>query len=252
LEEQVGRGPAGLCLRVVDATVINGPGATGTEWRAHVLVDPASGAFRAVELTDSSGGEGLARHEVQKGEVVLGDRAYATARGLYAVHQREAHVVVRLNPYTLRVCDGEGRKFSLLEQEEKVPKVGAIEYKLCIPIPPTRRSKSHKTWKTQNAVAWVPARAIAARTRTGEVIWLLVTLSEAELTGTRAMEIYRLRWQIELVFKRLKSLLHLDTLPSRRGPTARSWMLARFLAAALAQRLVRPSGPLFPWGYQIG
>ena len=63
--------------------------------------------------------------------------------------------------------------------------------------------------------------------------------------------LHRLRWQIELLFKRLKSLLHLDTLPSRQGPTAKSWMLARFLAAALAQRLVEPNGPLSPWGYEI-
>ena len=58
-------------------------------------------------------------------------------------------------------------------------------------------------------------------------------------------------WQIELFFKRLKSLLHLDALPSRQGPTAKSWMLARFLAAALAQRLVQPAGPLSPWGYEL-
>jgi len=65
------------------------------------------------------------------------------------------------------------------------------------------------------------------------------------------MALYRLRWQIELLFKRLKSLLHLDTLPSRQGPTAKSWMLARLIAAALAQRLVQPSGPLSPWGYEL-
>jgi len=63
--------------------------------------------------------------------------------------------------------------------------------------------------------------------------------------------LYRLRWQIELLFKRLKSLLHLDALPSREGPTAKSWMLARLTAAALAQRLVQPAGPLSPWGYVL-
>jgi hypothetical protein len=60
--------------------------------------------------------------------------------------------------------------------------------------------------------------------------------------------LYRARWQIELLFKRLKSLLHIDTLPSREGATAKSWMLARLIAAALAQRLVQPAGPLSPWG----
>lgn len=252
LQQQVGQqGPAGWSLRVVDATVINGPGATGTDWRAHVLIDPSSGSFRAVELTDEREGEGLARHRIEAGEVVLGDRAYATARGVHAVHSAGADVVVRLNPHTLRVCDHNRQRISLLAKETEVPAVGEIEYQILIPIPPETRSKSHKTWDSAKAIAWVPARAIAARTRRHDVIWILTTLDACQLPATVAMQLYRLRWQIELLFKRLKSLLHLDTLPSRRGPTAKSWMLARFLAAALAQRLVQPSGPLSPYGYEL-
>jgi hypothetical protein len=57
--------------------------------------------------------------------------------------------------------------------------------------------------------------------------------------------------KIEMLFKRLKSLLHLDALPSREGPTAKSWMLARLIAATLAQRLVQPARPLSPWGYVL-
>lgn len=243
--------PAGWRLRVVDATVINGPGATGTDWRAHVLIDPSSGGFRAVELTDERGGEGLTRHRIEAGEVVLGDRAYATARGVYAVHAAGAKVVVRLNPHTLRVCDQNRQRISLLSNEIEVPTVGAIEYEILIPIPPEKSSKSHKSWDLRKAIAWVPARAIAARTRHGDAIWILTTLEASQLPAMAAMQLYRLRWQIELLFKRLKSLLHLDTLPSRRGPTAKSWMLARFLAAALAHRLVQPSGPLSPYGYEL-
>jgi len=252
LQQQVDqRGPEGWRLRVVDATVITGPGATGTDWRAHVLIDPSTGGFRAVELTDDRGGKGLARHRIEAGEVVLGDRAYATARGVHAVHSAGADVVVRLNPHTLRVCDQNRQRISLLSKEKEVPTVGEIEYQILIPIPPERRSKSHKSWDLAKATAWVPARAIAARTRHHDVIWILTTLEASQLPAIAAMQLYRLRWQIELLFKRLKSLLHLDTLPTRRGPTAKSWMLARFLAAALAQRLVQPSGPLSPYGYEL-
>jgi hypothetical protein len=100
----------------VDATVINGPGEKAVQWRAHVLVDPSTGGFRSVELTDDSGGEKLARHPVGKGELVLGDRAYGTARGVYAVRQAEAHVVVRFNPVTLRICDEQRRRILLWGQ----------------------------------------------------------------------------------------------------------------------------------------
>ena len=142
--------------------------------------------------------------------------------GYTQVRQAEAHVVVRLNPATLRTCDAKHRRIFLQQKEGEVPPIGAVEFDITIPIPPPA-SRSHKTWDSAKAIAWVEARAIAARTRR----------------------------QIELLFKRLKSLLHLDTLPSRQGSTAKSWMLARLIAAALAQRLVQPSGPLSPWGYEL-
>jgi hypothetical protein len=237
-------------IRVVDATVINGPGPVAVQWRAHVLVEPATGGFRAVELTGSEGGEKLARHAVRAGEVILGDRAYATARGVHAVRQAEAHVLVRLNPVTLRMCDENKERIHLEKREGEVPKVGGIEFNILIPVPP-KPTKSHRIWKSIKAIAWISARVIAGRTRDGEVIWVLTTVPQEQLSTTSALELYRFRWQIELLFKRLKSLLHLDTLPSRQGPTAKSWMLARLLAAALAQQLVQPSGPLSPWGYEL-
>ena len=119
-----------------------------------------------------------------------------------------------------------------------------------IPVPP-KPTKSHKIWDSAKAIDWIPARAVAARTRAAEVIWILTTLDAYQMPGIAVMGLYRLRWQIALLFKRLKSLLHLDTLPSREGPTAKSWMLARLIAAGLAQRLVQPSGPLSPWGYEL-
>jgi hypothetical protein len=250
LANQVPQAAGGWPVRVVDATVINGPGKKPVQWRVHVQIDPATGGFRAVELTDDSGGEKLGRHQFRAGEVVLGDRAYATARGVHAVRQAEAHVIARFNPGNLRTCDPQHQRIFLVEKECEVPAVGVVEYNITIPVPPNA-TKSHKIWNLAKAIAWIPARAVAARTRTGEVIWILTTAEASQLPAIAVMGLYRLRWQIELLFKRLKSLLHLDTLPSREGPTAKSWMLARLIAAGLAQRLVQPSGPLSPWGYEL-
>jgi len=250
LEAQIERNPFRWPLRVVDATVINGPGPVPVQWRAHVLVDPATGGFRSVELTGDEGGERLARYPLKTGEVVLGDRVYATARGVHAAQTSGAHVLVRMNPVTLRTCDTNKQRIHLKEQEPKTPKTGGMEIEILIPVPPPP-SKSHKTWDSAKAIAWIPARAVAGRTRDGDVIWVLTTVAEKDLPTSAALALYGFRWQIELLFKRLKSLLHLDTLPSRQGPTAKTWMLARLLAAALAQQLVQPSGPLSPWGYQL-
>ena len=250
LAEQVPLETCGLPIRVVDATVVNGPGGrVAVEWRAHVLVSAVTGTIRSVQLTGDEGGEKLSRYVVKEGEVVLGDRAYGTARGLHAISRQGAQVVVRFNPPSLRTYDAKRRRIHLREREGQVPSVGAVEFPILVPIPPPP-TKSHKPWDLAKAIAWLPARAVAARTRSGEVIWILTTLPNSA-PALAVMGLYRLRWQIELLFKRLKSLLHLDTMPSRQGPTAKSWMLARLLAAALAQRLVEPNGPLSPWGYEI-
>jgi hypothetical protein len=250
LSDQVPQVAGGLRLRVVDATVLNGPGQKAVQWRAHVSIDPGTGSMRAVELTDDSGGERFSRHHFRAHEVVLGDRAYATARGLHAVRQQEAHAVVRFHPATVRTCDQKRRRIYLAEKEPEIPKVGAVEFSIKIPVPPPP-TRSHKTWDSAKAIAWIPARAIATRTRTGEVVWIITTLPTQQMPAIGICGLYRVRWQIELLFKRLKSLLHLNALPSREGPTARSWMLARLIAAALAQRLVQPSGPVSPWGYEL-
>ena len=241
-----------LRLRVVDATVHSWPWGQGYGMASACADGPGQrGDFARVELTDARGGEGYGRYRVSAQEVILGDRAYATARGLWAVHSAHAYVVARLNPHTIRVCDEKRQRLSLRNKEREVPQIGGVEFNILVPIPPEKRTKTRK-WGLRRAIAWVPARAVAARTREGAVIWLLTTLSAEQASWPELMQLYRLRWQIELLFKRLKSLLHFDALPSRQGPTAKSWMLARLLAAALAQRLVQPAGPLSPWGYELG
>ena len=241
-----------LWARIVDATVITGPGAEGTEWRVHILADPGTGGFRAVELTDAQVGESYSLHPVGEGDVVLGDRGYSHARGIHTATQEGAVVVVRANPHAIRLCDPVSRTvIRVLEQKDRVGPTGVITWDILIPIPPEPKTRSHKSWPLSKAVDWVPARLMAARTRDQEVIWVLTTIPPEVATPTQVMDLYRLRWQVEILFKRLKSLLHLDALPSRQGPTARSWILARLLAAALAQNLVKPSGAFPPWGYPL-
>ena len=241
----------GYKLRVVDATVVNGPKSDNIDWRVHLVCDPITGKFVSFEITDKYSAEGLARHPLGQGEVVLGDRMYSTARGIYSIRKGNSHVLVRLNPYTLRVCDENKKHLNLLEAESHIPDNGVSEWKVLIPIPPDKKQKSHGPWPLGKAIDWVPARVFAARTKSKKVIWILTTLTESELSAATALKLYRLRWQVELLFKRLKSILHFDMLPSQKGPTAKSWILLRLLAAALAQRLVEPSGDLSPWGYEL-
>ena len=65
--------------------------------------------------------------------------------------------------------------------------------------------------------------------------WLiLLTNAPAELLPARALSyVYRVRWQIELIFKQFKSVLRLDVLPSANEHRVRCEVWARLLTALL-------------------
>lgn len=70
---------------------------------------------------------------------------------------------------------------------------------------------------------------------------LLTSLSEDEYSAEQVADCYRLRWQIELAFKRLKSLLHLDALRAKEPELAKAWIFANLLAAFLIDDIIQPS-----------
>jgi hypothetical protein len=252
LSDEVSVHVQGLRLRIVDATVITGPAAGGTDWRVHAVIHPETGVFQSVELTDVKGGESYSRHKIQPGQIVLGDRAYCKAPGIASVVNQGGHVIARLSPHTIPVCNLKKQKINLLSYEDKILKMGARGLNVLIPVPPDKTTKSHKTWDLAKAKAWIPAPVVGARTIKGTVIWVLTTLTPEQISDAMVLDLYRLRWQVELLFKRLKSLLHIDALPTRDGPTAKSWILARLLAAVVAQKMVQPSAPFSPRGYRLG
>lgn len=62
---------------------------------------------------------------------------------------------------------------------------------------------------------------------------------------------YRMRWQIELVFKRLKSLAQLGHLPKHDDRSSRAWLYGKLLVTLLAQKLIRIGRDISPSGYPL-
>jgi IS4 transposase len=65
------------------------------------------------------------------------------------------------------------------------------------------------------------------------------------------LEYYRFRWQIELLFKQLKSILAMGHLPKYDDQSSRAWLYGKLLVALLTQKLVRLGSAISPWGYDI-
>ena len=65
------------------------------------------------------------------------------------------------------------------------------------------------------------------------------------------LALYRFRWQVEMKFKVLKSLLDLDHIPARTDDGVRVWVFAKLLVALLVDTLIEEAESFSPWGYPV-
>ena len=84
-----------------------------------------------------------------------------------------------------------------------------------------------------------------------EFVMVFTTVSRDVLDTREVLELYRVRWQIELRFKQLKSLLGLGCLPKYDEQSCRAWIQAKLLCGLLIERLMREAEFFFPWGYRL-
>ena len=247
-------------VRVVDATDIQEPGRTGTCLRLHYGLRLPELRCDHYEVTDAGGGEKLGRFTFGKGEIILADRGYSHRAGAAAVLGAGADFVLRWHAALFPLLRN-GRAFVPLKELRRL-KVGAVAEweasfewegrrhtcRLCglrksrQAAERARRKALYKARSNQNEPA--PEYLELA----GYVI-VLTSLRPEQLSAGQALEFYRSRWQVELAFKRLKSLLALGHVPKTSDETARAWMQAKILVALLIEKVLLEGRFFSPWGY---
>lgn len=257
---------AGRRLRALDGTSICQPGADRTTWRLHVGYDLATSQIDQIELTDGRGAESLRRLACQAGDIVLGDRYYARPRDLRPVIEADADFIVRTGWNSLRLLQPNGEAFDLFaalaaqaEQEGEIQvRVGEGRGNAPPPSPlilrlvirrkaPEQAQAEHKRLlKDAKKRGRKPdPRSLEAT----NYILLLTSLPADAFSVADVLALYRFRWQIELAFKRMKSLAGLDELPAKKPELARAWIYARLIAILMAEQSAgqvpdsSPSGP---------
>ncbi len=241
---------ANVRLRLMDATVITRPGSQGTDWRVHLGLDLGRGCLDGIEVTDAQGGESLARFVPLGDEIWVADRGYAHAKGFGSLWGTSAGFVVRINWHNLRLEDASGQPFPLMNwlktlssaQEQPVwvttPQGRFALRLLAGPLPPEKVEQARRRARKNNAKK---RRQVSANSLLAAGFLLLVSnLPAPDWPLQRVFWLYRLRWQIELEIKRLKSLLSLDHLRAQDPRLAQTYLLGKLLAALLLDGLIHP------------
>jgi hypothetical protein len=247
-------------IRIVDATDVVEPGSTGSEWRIHYSIRLPEMVCDHYELSDSSGGEKLGRFAFSPRELVLADRGYSHRAGVAHVVNSGADAVVRWNHALFPLIGTDDKPFEVLPKVRKL-KVGeeiewpvAFEYRgrkyplrLCarrkgrLAAERARRKSLRKAQKNGT-------KADESSLQLTEYILVLTSAPEVSLPTRAVLGIYRSRWQVELVFKRLKSLLGMGHVPKSEDASAKAWMQAKILTALLIERALLEARFFSPWG----
>jgi IS4 transposase len=240
----------GIHLRLMDATVVSRPGSTGTDWVIHLSLDLTHLCVDGVEVTDAHSGETLARHPLQPHEIRVGDRGHAFARSMGPVLAEDGWLVVRTNWQNLPLQYPDGSKVDVIEVIRTTNALqSVVEQQVWLPTPqgcfPLRLIVAALPQEAADAARRRVRKAYRkkgktpdARTLLAAGFTLIVTNLPAEQwTAEQVLRLYRLRWQVELHFKRLKSLLHLDHLRAQNPQLAQVYLLGKLLAALLLDHL---------------
>lgn len=250
---------AGFELVLLDATCVQRPGATTTTARVHRALRIPD--LRIVEfvLTDEHGGETFRNFATPKsGQLWIADRGYANPPGIAWMVAHGAAVLVRHNRGSLPLFDAKGRRFDvekkLLTQLQAplrprqwivfvhAPDGSKIRGRFCAVRVPVEKAAGARDRLRREEGPSVTEEALAM----AGFVTVFTTVDDEILSCEEILELYRLRWQVELDFKRDKSITGLDKLPNFKPETIESWIYAKLLLHQLARKLSTPERALSP------
>jgi hypothetical protein len=247
-------------LRAIDATDVQEPGSTGSNWRVHYSLRLPEMVCDHYELTDAKGGEKLGRFTFHPNELVLVDRGYSHRAGVAHVLDAQAHVALRWNPALFPLRSADGKAFAVWPRVRSLRVGQEAEWRVFFDF--SGRSYSMRLCaRRKGRLAAERARDKALRKaqkngtqpdpvslKLAEYILVITSVPQETMRTSAVLELYRCRWQVELAFKRLKTLLAMGHVPISEDASARGWMQAKILTALLIERTIMEARLFSPWG----
>jgi hypothetical protein len=254
--------PKAVRLRLVDSTTVKEPGKTGSLWRLQYSFQlPEFGCdyFRLHPGEGEGTGDSFVQFPITRGDHVIGDRGYSSITGVEYITAHGGSVLVRLNPISLPLFTPAGRRVLVLRRLATLRTPGQVgEWPVVVHgakrLIPGRLCAVRKSVE---AITLAEKRLKRTASRKGREIWpetweymkyvmVFSTFSPRRFTAPDLLQWYRIRWQVELVFKRLKSLAQLSHLPKSDAQSARAWLYGKLFVVLLTEQVMRHGRMLSP------
>ena len=249
----------------VDASDVAEKGASGRIFRLHFALDIGNMQAALYNITSNSTGEHLRNFELTKGDLVIADRIYSSITGIEYCLSKDCHYIARMRANSFKPYNAEGKQLDLLSimtgkdsgelnafvRKERGENAGKlIPVRICFKkkdadaLDSTRKKMKRKESKKQTTIS-------DSTYAFNEYIVLCTSLDRTIITAEEVVELYRYRWQVELYFKRLKSILGYGELPKKSEKSIFSWLNGKLMIALLIESIIgRADFSPFYNGYQ--
>jgi hypothetical protein len=243
---------AGRRIIICDGSTVSAPGSRQSDYRLHLSFDALRQQACQLQVTSYRQGESLSHFRFAVGDLVLADRSFAKAPQLLAVRGQGADFVVRCTPQYLKLLNAARQPVDLIAALRASSELSRVSFAVTVwdgksgqmvnawihgrrlsqqQINRARRKAKRKSkcaGKTIKAETWYLC----------EWVLVLTSIAPSQMSGEVILELYRVRWQIELLIKRLKSLLEAAKLRARQdGALAEVWLWGKMLYAVLVEKL---------------
>jgi len=258
----------GFQVRLFDATTVKEPGKTGSLWRIHYSVTLPTLSCDFFKLTETKGkgtGESFFQFSLKKGDYIIADRGYSTAPGVHHIASKKAYVMVRVNTQSLVIQNLKGDKFPLLKNVVGIKRTGTVRsWHVQIPGGKINAVKGRicAIRKTDEAIKMAQTKLRIEAQKKGHLlkpetleyakyVIVFTTFPEESFTDIDILEWYRIRWQVELIFKRFKTIAQLGHLPKHSDDSSKAWLYGKLFVALLTEKLISYASSISPWGYVL-
>lgn len=253
----------GRRIVVVDSTTVAEPGSTGTDWRIHYSILLPTLECNFFEVTGPKLGDTFRRYPVAPGDIILGDRGYCHRAGTAHVLDAGGDVVVRLSHHSYPLKMANGADFPLLPSMRELSGFDHGSWDVQFTWQGKQRPMRLCAIRKSSEAADLAKLKMRRRAKhhghalkpetleLAEFMMVVTSLSKEVANAEQILELYRARWQVEIVFRRLKSLFGVGHVPKYDPASARAWLYAKLLAVLVIERLGWKARLFSPWGFEL-
>jgi transposase len=234
----------------VDASDVTEKGRSGRQYHLHFALDLFKMESLQYKITSQDVGESLKNFVISERDLVVGDRAYGTLKGIEHCTENRGSFILRLRKNCFKMYTDDNEVVDLLKHlrslkdEEtldlNVYAIGENKQRLGLRVCAMRKSEEaiDAAKKKMRRKASKQQRTLSDETSEFNEYIIQVTNLPDTIISDKVLEIYRLRWQVEIHFKRLKSILDFGELPKRRHESVMAWLNGKMMVALLIEKLI--------------